>query len=99
MPKISSYIPYLISLAVDRSIIYLNIQATQQRFTCSNATIEITFEKGQNMQLTIKRPEQHNWHHSGVVIVNLEDVSLWIVGSSPLAAVMPFFCLKYFFTY
>ena len=72
--NLASYISYLISLTVDRSIIYLNIQATQQTFTCSKSTIE-TFEKVWKMQLTIRTPEQHNWHHSRAVIVNFEDIS------------------------
>ena len=99
LPKISSYIPYLISLTADRSIVYLNVKTTQQPsdpFTCSNSTIE-TFEKVWNMKLTTKTPERHNWHHSGVIIVNSEYISQCIVGSSALVAVMNFFCLKFIF--
>ena len=96
LPKISSHIVCMISLTTDKSIICLSVQATQQIFTCSKSTIE-AFEKLWNVQLTIKTPGWHNWHHSGVIIVNFEDISQCIVGSSPFASVMHFFRLKYFF--
>ena len=70
----------------------------QQTFICSKSTIE-TFEKVWNMQSTIKTPERHNWHPSGIIIVNFEYISHCIVGSSLLAAVMHFFYLKYIFKY
>ena len=46
------------------------------------------------MEPTIKAQDRHNWHHSRIIIVNFEDISQCIVVSSPLAAVMHFFCLK-----
>ena len=47
------------------------------------------------MGSTIKTSEQHYRHHPGMIIVNLEDISQFIVGSPPLASVMYFFGLKY----
>ena len=53
VPKISSYILYLISLTVGTSVISLNIQITKQTFTYSKSAIQ-TFQKGvkyaQNLQ-------------------------------------------------
>ena len=51
--------------------------ASQQTFTCSKTAIE-TLEKGGEIcgKLTIKIPEQYHWRHSGVFIINFEQISL-----------------------
>ena len=44
-------------------------------FSCSKLTIE-TLEQGLKcLNLTIKTPERHHWHHSGVFIVDFEHIS------------------------
>ena len=53
-----------------------NCTITQQLFTCSKSTIE-TLEKKCEIcsKLTIKTPEQHQWHRSSVLLDNIIHIS------------------------
>ena len=48
----------------------------QQTFTCSNSTIEIPEKRCEiHAKLAIKKPERRHYRHSGVFIVNFEQIS------------------------
>ena len=48
---------------------------TQSAFTCSKLTIKNTRTRCETFsKLAVKTPERHQWHRSGVFIVNFEHI-------------------------